>query len=174
MKPDMHDDTWMQCGTSLLWDPDALNRICPAESVRSLREFLRLHQAEWPEDALRLVQGRALVVAGLDAAMDVLAPERAIEWLEKTIYPAILDFQEEVAGGGCEAALILWLVDGKRIDHRPSENTYHWRCSGEHRDELIPISRCIWNGAEADVQRIVSLSNEKKEIHVGLYQQRIS
>src|SRR2546423_525475 len=37
MSPDLHDNTWMSCGTSLLWDAEALNRICPAELAISLR-----------------------------------------------------------------------------------------------------------------------------------------
>lgn len=174
MNPDLHDNSWMRGGTSLLWDADALKLICTAESVRSLRELLRLYQSGWPEDALKLVNGRTLVVAGLDAAMDTFAPERAVEWLEKTVYPAILDFQEEVADGGREAALIFWLADGKRVFPKASENTYHWYCSGEHRKESIPIGRCIWNGAEGSVQRIITLNSEKKEVHVGLFNARIS
>lgn len=174
MNPDLHDNSWMRGGTSLLWDAEALKRICPAESVRSLRELLRLYQSGWPEDALKLVNGRTLVVAGLDAAMDTFAPEQAVEWLEKTVYPAILDYQEEVADGGREAALIFWLADGRRVFHKASENTHHWHCSGEHRKESISIGRCIWNGAEGSVRRIITLDSEKKEIHVGLFQQRIS
>ena len=174
MNPDLHDNNWMHGGISLLWDSEALNRLCPANAVRSLREFLQLAQAGWPEDALKLIKRRALVVAGLEAGLDTLPPEQDMEWFEKTVYPAILDFQEEVADGGREAALIFWLADGKRISHKASENTYHWCCSGEHRRESIPIGRCIWNGAEGSVRRIVTLDAEKKEMWAGLFLQRIS
>ncbi|HEY5911341.1 MAG TPA: 5'-nucleotidase [Verrucomicrobiae bacterium] len=174
MNADLHDTNWMRCGISLLWDAEALNRVCPAETVRSLREFFRLYQAGWPEDALKLANGRAIVIAGLEAAMDTLAPDNAVLWLEKTVYPAILDFQEQVADGGREAALIFWLADGKRVVFQPSDATYHWHCSGEHRDQKIPIGRCIWNGAEGSAQRIIAPNSDKKPIHVGLYQQRIS
>ena len=58
MNPDLHDNTWMNCGMSLLWDAQALNRVCSPEAVRSLREFLRLHQAGWPEDTLKLIMGK--------------------------------------------------------------------------------------------------------------------
>lgn len=174
MNPDLQDNNWMRGGTSLLWDAETLYRLCPAEAVRSLREFLQLYQVGWPEDALKLIEGRALVVAGLEAALDTLMPDRAVEWFEQTVYPAILDFQEEVADGGREAALIFWLADGKRVFHQPSENTYHWYCSGEHRRKSIPIGRCVWNGAEDSVRRIIVLNREKKEIHVGLFHPRIS
>lgn len=174
MNPGLHDNIWMRCGTSLLWDAEALIRVCSADAVRSLREFLRLYEQDWPEADLKLIKGRSLVVGGLEAAMDTLAPEAAVEWLEKTVYPAILDFQEEVADGGGEAALILWLADGKRVFHQPAENTYHWYCSGAHRQHYIPLGRCVWNGAESSVRRIVTLNAEKKELWAGLFLQRIS
>lgn len=170
MNPDLHDNTWVRCGTSLLWDAQALNTVGPPEAVRSLREFLRLHQAGWPEVALKLIHNRTFVVAGLDAAMDTLHPDEAVEWLEKTVYPAVLDFQENVADGGGEAALILWIADRSRVFHKPSENTYHWHCSGEYRRQSIPIGRCIWNGAEGDARRIIATDAQ----HIGLFLQRIS
>ncbi|MDR4485162.1 MAG: hypothetical protein R3B95_18495 [Nitrospirales bacterium] len=174
MNPDLHDNTWLYCGTSLLWEAEALNHICSAEAVRSLREFLLLHQAGWPDDTLRLSNNRTLVVAGLEAAMDTLHPAKAIEWIEQKVYPAVLDFQESVADGGREAALILWLADHKRIFHLPSENTYHWHCSAAHRKQSIPLGRCIWNGAESSARRIVTKDTAKKEIWAGLFQARIS
>ena len=174
MNLNLHDDTWICCGTSLLWDAAALNGICSAESVRSLREFLRLHQAGWPEDKLNLVNNRTLVVAGLEAAMDTLHSDEAVEWLEQKIYPAVLDFQENVADGGREAALIIWLADRNRVFHRAAENTYHWHCSGIHRQKSIPLGRCIWNGAETSVRRIMTTNADKKQIWSGLFNSRIS
>jgi len=174
MNLDLHDNTWIRSGTSLLWDAETLNNICTPESVRSLREFLRLHQAGWPEDALKLVNDRTLVVAGLEAAMDTLHPEEAVEWLEKKVYRAVLDFQENVADGGREAALLLWLADRKRLTHKAADNTYHWLCSGEHRQHSIPLGRCIWNGAEDSVRRIITTNPDHKEVWAGLFLPRIS
>jgi hypothetical protein len=174
MNLDLRDNSWMQCGSSLLWDATALNLICPSDSVCSLREFLRLHQSDWTEADLKLINGRVLVVAGLDAALDSLDADNAVEWLENTVYAAILGFQEQVADGGREAALIFWLADGRRVFHQAAESTYHWHCSGEHRRKSIPIGRCIWNGAESSARRIVRSGADKKETHVGLFLQRIS
>ena len=106
--------------------------------------------------------------------MDTLHPDAAVDWLEQTVYQAVLDFQENVADGGREAALIFWLADPKRVFHKASEDTYHWHCAGEHSKKSIPLGRCLWNGAQSGVRRIVTVSAEKKEIHAGLYQQRIS
>jgi hypothetical protein len=174
MSPDTQDKSWMDCGISLLWDASALNEICPADSVRSLREFLRLHQAGWPEATLALVNGRTIVVAGLEAAMDTLDPQDAVEWLEQKVYPAVRDFQDNVADGGGEAALIFWLADAKRIWHRAADNTHHWYCSGEHREHSIPIGRCIWNGAESSVRRITGVGSDNKQENIGLFLRRIS
>lgn len=171
---DLHDTTWIRCGTSLLWDAQALNSVCSPDAVRSLREFLRLAQAGWPEETLRLIQNRTFVVAGLEAAMDTLHPDEAVEWLEKTVYSAILDFQECVADGGGEAALIFWLADRSRVFHNASENTYQWYCTGEHRKRSIPLGRCIWNGAEGSVRRIVVTDVQNHAQHIGLFLQRIS
>ena len=154
MAPDLHDKTWITSGISILWDAQALNEICSPESVRSLREFLRLYETGWRDDALKLVNNRTLVVAGLEAAMDTLNPQEAVEWLEQKVYPAVRDFQDNVADGGGEAALILWFADERRIWNRPADGTNHWHCSGEHRKHSIPIGRCIWNGAEPSVRRI--------------------
>jgi hypothetical protein len=174
MTPDLHDKTWTGCGISLLWDAQALNEICTPESVRSLREFLRLHQGGWPEDALKLINNRTLVIAGLEAAMDTLNPQEAVEWLEQKVYPAVRDFQDNVADGGSEAALIFWFADVKRISPRAADNTYHWCCSGQHRQYSIPIGRCIWNGAESSVRRIMTVDSDKKPRNIGLFLRRIS
>jgi|SRR5580698_6167396 hypothetical protein len=174
MNPDLHDNTWITCGTSLLWNADALKSVCPIDAVRSLRELLRLHEANWPDGSLRLINNRTLVVAGLEAAMDTLHPEAAVEWLEKTVYQAVLDFQENIADGGREAALIFWLADPKRVFHKASEDTYHWHCAGEHSKKSIPIGRCLWNGAEGSARRIITRGTDKSEIWSGLFHPRIS
>ncbi len=174
MNADLRDMTWMGSGISLLWDAEALNDICSPDAIRSLRELLRLYHAGWPDTDLNLIKNRTLVIAGLEAAMDTLSPQDAVEWLEQKVYPAVRDFQDNVADGGGEAALVLWFADVKRIWHHPADNTYHWHCSGEHRQHSIPIGRCIWNGAESSVRKIVTLDPEKKERNIGLFLRRIS
>jgi hypothetical protein len=65
MGSDLHDKTWMSSGISLLWDAEALNEICPPGLVRSLREFMCLRQAGWPEDALKLIGSSVESVGGV-------------------------------------------------------------------------------------------------------------
>lgn len=174
MNSDLRDTTWMGSGISILWDADALNGLCPADSVRSLRELLRLYEAGWPEDGLNLVNKRTLVIAGLEAAMDTLSPDEAVEWLEQNVYPAIRSFQDSVADGGGEAALILWFADQRRLAYNAAENTHHWYCATQHRTKSIPIGRCIWNGAESSVRKIVVTDAAGKQRNIGLFLRRIS
>jgi hypothetical protein len=174
MKPDLFDNTWIGCGTSLLWDAAALRQICEFDSVRSLRELFQMHQADWPVGALKLINERTLVVAGLEAAMDTLHPDAAVEWLEQTVYQAISAFQRDVADGGREAALIFWLADRNRVFPNASDDTYHWHCAGEHSKRSIPIGRCLWNGAERSARRIITTAADKTEMWAGLFHPRIS
>jgi hypothetical protein len=174
MSPDLRDTTWMQCGVSILWDADALNELCPADSVRSLRELLRLYEAGWPEEGLNLISKRTLVISGLEAAMDTLSPDEAVEWLEQKVYPAIRTFQDSVADGGGEAALIFWFADQRRLVYSAADNTHHWHCAGQHRAKSIPIGRCIWNGAESSVRKIVASGVDGKQRNIGLFLRRIS
>lgn len=174
MKPDLLDSTWMQSGISILWDAESLNELCSAERVRSLREFLRLHAANWPEEELRLLNGRTLAVTGLEAAMDTMSPDAAVEWLEQKVYPAIREFQDNVADGGGEAALIFWFADQRRLWFRTSDGTNHWYCSGQHHQHSIPLGRCIWNGAESSVRKIVAKCSDGWQREIGLFLRRIS
>jgi len=174
MSPDLRDTTWMHSGVSVLWDADALTKLCTADSVRSLRELLRLYEAGWPEEGLNLVSKRTLVIAGLEAAMDTLTPDDAVEWLEQKVYPAIRSFQDSVADGGGEAALILWFADQRRLAYTAADNTHHWHCGGQHRTKSIPIGRCIWNGAESSVRKITASGSDGKQRDIGLFLRRIS
>ena len=101
------DTMWQRRGTSWLWDEEARNQICLAGEVWSLRQFLRA-KANWP-DELPSNGGRTLVVAGLDGSLDLLTPTDAEVWLDDSIKPAVLSFQDEYEG---EAALIFWLPGG--------------------------------------------------------------
>lgn len=172
MGPPLSDDIWMRRGISLLWDAEALAAVCTSGQVVSLRRFLLLHAAGWPDADLPLVNDVCLVVAGLESVIDALPPDEAVAWLERTVYPAIVSYQEEVAGGGTEAGLILWVADHKRLDYHTSDDTHYWHCGTEYKGQQIPLSRCLFNGAQDGLRRI--LAGKKSELGVGLYHPRIS
>jgi hypothetical protein len=173
MGPLLSDDIWMRRGISILWDAEALATVCTPRQVLSLRQFLLLHEAGWPEAELSLVNDARLVVAGLESAIDALPPDEAVAWLERTVYPAIISFQENVAGGGTEASLILWIADHKRLDYHTSDDTHYWHCGTEYKGQQLPLSRCLLNGAQDGLRRIQA-GAKKTEIGVGLFHPRIS
>src|SRR5580704_15826202 len=97
MGPPLLDDIWTRRGISLLWDAETLARLCTPSQVISLRQFLQLHAAGWPEDRLSLVSDKALVVGGLESCIDALPPSEAVEWLEHSVYQALISFEREVS-----------------------------------------------------------------------------
>ncbi len=168
--PLVNDDLWTRRGITLLWNAGELNKLCQPKQVISLRKFRQLHDAGWPDAELPLVDDEALVVAGLEACIDALPPEEATAWLEETIYPAIVSYQREVAGGGGQAALVFWLVEHNRIQYRTSDDSWFWHCAGEFKKQQIPLGSCLFNGAQQDLKEIHDLRGKK----LGLYHPRIS
>lgn len=167
----LQDDSWTRRGISILWDADSLNQLCKPTQVVSLRRLLGLHEAGWPDDDLPLVNDRALVVAGLEACIDALPPGEATAWLEGTMYPAIVSYQREVADGGSQAALVFWLVEHDRLQYRTSDDAYFWHCSGEHKNQQIGLSQCLFNGAQHDLRPIQASGDKQPR---GLFHPRIS
>jgi hypothetical protein len=165
---------WMRRGFSLLWSPRVLVEIVEPAAVVSMRDFFALRRS-WPDD-LPGAQGNALVVAGLDGCLDSLAEQDAVTWLEADLKPAVLDFQAHYEG---QAALILWLASGRtRIGMDLADEEYFWRMGAGRDAPRLPLGRCLWAGAEADVARIL-VSEEANpdfdgEAYVGLHHPRIS
>jgi hypothetical protein len=174
MGPPLQDDIWTRRGISLLWDADQLAKVCQPQQVVSLRRLFQLQAAGWPDDKVPLVNDKALVVAGLETCIDALPPDDACQWLERTVYPAIVSYQREVARGGDQAALVFWIVDHRRLTHQTSDDTYYWHCGAEYKGQQIPLSLCLFNGAQHDLQRIHVVGDKRTENWVGLYHPRIS
>ncbi len=167
-------DRWRRKGFSLLWQPQLLKDLTEATAVVSMREFFRLRKA-WPED-LPSGGGDALVVAGLDGCLDAMTEADAVTWLENDLKSVVLSFQEHYEG---QAALVLWVPSGRsRVVMGLADEEYLWRAAASRDAAQIPIGRCLWGGAEADVARIL-VSEEKSpdfdgDAYVGLHHPRIS
>ena len=162
------DDIWKRRGITVLWCGSTLAELNAASQVVSLREFVKFYEAGWPEN-MPLVNDSGLYVAGLDVAVDALSPDDAREWLQIEIYEMIYDFQNHA-----DVALVFWMPDQGRWITDMTNNTYEWYLGGEYNNQRFPLGRCIWNGAEKDVRRIESASNNKKAEWLGLYLERIS
>jgi hypothetical protein len=165
---------WIRRGFSLLWEPRVLTEVIAPKAVFSIREFFALRKA-WPEN-LPGTGGDALVVAGLDGCLDSLSESDAIPWLETDLKSAVLSFQEHYEG---QAALILWLASGRsRIVMELADEDYFWKIGGGRDGTRLPLGRCLWGGAEADVARILVSDEKEPDIdgpaYVGLHHPRIS
>lgn len=165
MNPPLKDNVWERHGINILWDGDTLTRLQAADKVISLRRFFELYEASWPEDDIPFINDSALVVAGLDVLIDSLEPELALEWLEQQVYSKIHDFQSVF-----DCALIFWMAEKDRWKENPSHNSYEWLLSAKFKNQLFPIGRCIWNGAQSDVSHIENQQGQ----WIGLYLHRIS
>lgn len=161
------DTVWQRHGISWIWDEEARNAVCSAQEVWSLRQFMRA-VGKWPED-LPSNGNNALVVAGLDGSLDLLAPDEAEAWLSETIKDAILSFQSHYEG---VAALIFWLPIGQnRIKFNPATDSVEWRCAPPHVDHLIALGRMLWGEANEYPQEILLRHGAKP---AGLFHRRIS
>jgi len=164
------DETWTMGGVSALWEASGLHMLAGRSHTVSVREFLRLHVAGWPEGAEALSK-RALVVAGLEAVLDALEPAAAHDWMLGTFYNAVHEYQD-VGGpgdGGREAALIVWLADGSRVV-RKLTGGYEWHCAIRSHGKL-PLGNLLFNGAESSIREIRIKGATKSS---GLYCDRIS
>ncbi|MFH7242131.1 MAG: hypothetical protein ACHWZW_04695 [Spirulina sp.] len=174
MRP-VRNPNWHKNGMALLWNAEKLATIAAPDEVYSLRQFLRL-QEHWPDD-LPSSHGNTLVVAGLDGALDSLSPDDGQQFLEDTIQPAILSFQDEYEG---QAGLLFWLPQGqKRIKHQPATNAYTWACGGRYNAQTLAMGRALWAGAATDAGHLLRAdapTNTDLEgpDWIGLYLERIS
>jgi hypothetical protein len=167
-------DAWRRRGFSLLWAPQVLTDVVPPSGVRSIREFFELRKA-WPEN-LPGAGGDALVVAGLDGCLDSVSEQDAVTWLETDLKAAILSFQQHYEG---QAALIMWIASGRtRIEMGLADEEYFWKTTPGRDAARLPLGRCLWGGAEADVARILVSDENDPDVdgdaYVGLYHPRIS
>lgn len=160
------DTKWQRRGTSWLWDEHARNLICTAGEVWSLRQFLQA-VGQWP-DVLPSNNEQTMVVAGLDAGLDLLPPDDAQAWLGDTVKEAILSFQH-----ACDhAALVFWLPSGhKRIKVQASTDAVSWLCHGPHGGHPIDFGRVLWGQTNEYPQEIVLSKGDKP---AGLFHARIT
>ena len=167
-------DIWKRRGITLLFDDRALAGLAETAEVVSVRRWVRM-AGHWPDD-LPSNHGRAIVVAGLGACLDLLAPDECEEWISRQWTPTVASFQAEFDG---EAACVFWVPDGRtRIRMNVASETYTWACAPPHKDQALPLGRLLWAGAESGVARIVETEGANGDpdgpAWSGLYQPRIS
>ncbi len=163
----MVDTVWQRRGISVMWDEEARNQICEAAQVWSIRQLLR-SVGNWPDD-LPSNHGNTLVVAGLEASLDLLTPQDAEGWLGDAIKAAILSFQDYYGG---EAALVFWLPAGHgRIKRNSATDDVEWRCGAPNSDSFLPFGRTLWGESKEYPQEIVLREGARP---AGLFHMRIA
>lgn len=163
----LRDTVWQRRGVSWIWTDEALASVTRPPEVYSLRKLIRASN-DWPEE-LPSNGGNTLVVAGLDACMDLLSPADAESWLSDNLKSAIISFQDAYSG---EAALIFWLPKGdRRLRSDLATDTVRWHCSAPYADERIDFGRILWGEAREYPREIVIVEGSG---HVGLFHLRIT
>ncbi|WP_340116149.1 hypothetical protein [Pelagibius sp. 7325] len=161
------DSVWQRRGISWIWDDEALAAVTKPSEVFSLRQLMRAAK-DWPDD-LPSNGGNTLIVAGLDACLDLLTPSDADNWLGSELKSAILSFQDAYSG---EAALIFWLPKSERRIHTDmATDAIRWRCAAPHSNENIEFGRILWGEAREYPQEIIMSEGGKP---VGLFHLRIT
>lgn len=163
----MLDSVWQRRGVSWIWDDEALYTVARPSEVLSLRELLQASKS-WPDD-LPSNGGNTLVVAGLDACIDLLSPTDAELWLADDLKAAVLSFQDAFSG---DAALVFWLPSGHRRFHtNMATDAVLWRCAAPHSDKQVEFGRLIWGEARDYPQEIILTDGAKPS---GLFHLRIT
>jgi hypothetical protein len=167
------DTRWHRRGFTLLWGAESLAELARPDEALTMREFLNIQK--WSE-SLPSVEGNAMVVVGLEGCLDMLTPQDAETWLNEDFRKQVFRFQSEYEN---QAALILWLPDGKRrVRVAPAADEYLWICATPYSNQTLSLGRCLWSGAESDARRIVNSTPSSSDpdgfTWIGLYHPRIS
>lgn len=165
----LRGDRWKRRGVTVLWDATSLHSLVDPKDVLTLRQFVSLSES-WP-DALPGT-GDAIVVAGLKGALEVLSPDEAQAWLRDDLRRRIISFQDRYEG---EVALVFWFPASKApFTMSPADEAYTW--TAPHGRTPFPFGRCLWTGAQRDVERILVGDDDDADGAgwVGLFHPRIS
>lgn len=164
----LRDTVWQRRGTSWIWDGEALASLCIATEARvpqevwSLRQLLRA-TPDWPRD-LPGNSGNAVVVAGLDAALDLLTPHDAEDLLSGTIKNAVLSFQSAFQDQALPGARA-------RLRIQPATDAVTWLCPPHHGTATLDFGRITWGETTDYPQQIILRDNGAP---AGLFHRRIA
>ena len=163
MEP-MTRDLWKRRGSSVVFHPQLLGPLIHDGCLISLRTALGWLKS-WPTDPPG--NGSTVLVGGLEAALEVMGPEEAEEFLRARMRRWVCEFQSQwdgrglVFGFGCSE---------KRFKQDAYENVL-FTVPG---DQMIRLSESLWNGSSLhDMHQILVEDPEtgKKE-PAGFYVRR--
>ena len=166
----MHEfetDRWHRLGSSIVWDSAALAPLLTAGCLVSLREVLIWRKA-WP--SAPPCGSDTVLVGGLEACLELLAPVEAEQFLRRQIKPLILDFQRR------------WDQRGLVFGFGAPENAFRVESANEEilfmrRDQSqVRLSFAMWDGsASLNLSRLMQpAGGAKGKGTIGYHVQRIS
>jgi hypothetical protein len=155
---------WRTRGSSVVFDKVMLGSLLNEGSLVSLRQALRWLDV-WP--SMPPVFGQSVLVAGLDAVLEVLPREEAEGFARQRIRKLIAEFQDRWT----EFSLVFGLnTPAQRIWEDPvTEHVFFIT----RTDERICLSTDLWNGsATTDMGRLVRTDDRGKLVVGGYYAPR--
>ena len=164
---DIETDRWRRLGSSIVWDSAALAPLLTAGCLVSLREVLGWRKA-WP--SAPPCGSDTVLVGGLEACLELLAPPEAEQFLRWQIKPLILNFQAR------------WDQRGLVFGFGAPENAFRVESTNEEilfirRDQSqVRLSFAMWDGsASLNLNRLMQpAGGAKGKVTIGYHVQRIS
>ena len=162
---DMTSSMWRRKGSSLVFHQDLLGPLISADCLVSLRQALGWI-GNWPADAPG--DGNTVLVAGLEAVLEVMKPEEAEDFLRGRVRELIHEFQRHWDQRG--------LVFGFGCSHKQFEQDAfdHVLFKGPG-NRVMRLSESLWNGsATHDMYRIMTTNADGKDEPGGFHVRRLS
>ena len=125
---------------------------------------------DWPDD-LPSNGGNTLVVAGLDACLDLLAPADADSWLGNELKPGNPLIPGRILRRGRAGLLAARRASAASRLHMATD-AVRWRCSAPHADQQIDFGRILWGEAREYPQEICHA--RRRQARLGLFHLRIT
>ena len=177
MQPSLDNDIWTRRGISILWDAE--------RSCQGLHATASGQPTAVPPTACCRLAGRRFAVGqracslllAWKTCIDALPPDEAIALAGTDGLPGpTFRFQREVAGAATRRP---WCCGSSIIGDwstRPAMIRTTGTAAPSTRARQIPLSRCLFNGAQHDLRQIHvrSAGDKKTEQWIGLYHPRIS
>jgi len=158
---------WHRKGSCVVFDKKSLGGLIAAEAIISLRQAL-----SWSKGipALPPVDGRTILVAGLETILEVVPPQDAEDFLTQRIRPILISLQNQWTDCG---VVFGFSSHARAFEETPFDEEVLFR----RRDrKTVQLSRALWDGSTAlNMRRIVRDGGKPgEEIVVGYYVARIS
>jgi hypothetical protein len=162
---------WQEHGTSVVWDADLAHTAAqpPTGCTVPLRQALgwaEIMPVEPPNGA------RAVVVTGLQAALDVLTEAEAVPVLQR-----LQRLVREHSKHWPEAAMVFLVQDAGRFRLHPATGSVFMKPRTPGQPE-IDLGRWLWGGDVSDVSSVIAAKTDSRGksavTTIGYWMRRVS